>query len=61
MGIIKEPKEVDLSNKSEPWTAQELADFRELMQVLKSKNAKRNSRMLKATAKQKDLTIAKQK
>lgn len=28
MGLIKEPKNVDLSTKSEPWTKQELADFR---------------------------------
>jgi hypothetical protein len=32
MGLIKEPKNVDLSTKSEPWTEQELADFRKIMQ-----------------------------
>lgn len=28
MGLIKELKNVDLSTKSEPWTEQELSDFR---------------------------------
>ncbi len=38
MGLIKEPKHVDLSTKSEPWTESELADFRKLMQEIKDKN-----------------------
>jgi hypothetical protein len=46
MGIIKEPREVDLSTKSEPWTEQELSDFRKIMQGVKSKNAKRKQRMV---------------
>ena len=37
MGLIKEPKNVDLSTKSEPWTEQELADFRKIMQEIKEK------------------------
>jgi hypothetical protein len=41
MGLIKEPKEVDLSTKSEPWTEEELNDFRKLMNEIKLKNAKR--------------------
>lgn len=41
MGLIKEPKNVDLSTKSEPWTEKELADFRKIMQKIKAKNAKR--------------------
>jgi hypothetical protein len=41
MGLIKEPKEVDLSTKSEPWTEEELIDFRKLMNGIKLKNAKR--------------------
>ena len=41
MGLIKEPKEVDLSTKSEPWTEEELTDFRKLMSELKLKNTKR--------------------
>ncbi len=44
MGLIKEPKNVDLSTKSEPWTENELADFRKLMEELKRKNKKRQIR-----------------
>ena len=44
MGMIKEPKDVDLSTKSEPWTEQELADFRKIMQEIKAKNAKHRKR-----------------
>jgi hypothetical protein len=53
MGLIKEPKNVDLSTKSEPWTEQELADFRKLMQQIKAKNAKRKERPLRTKHKQK--------
>ena len=56
MGLIKEPKNVDLSTKSEPWTEQELADFRKIMQRIKAKNAKRTERDLKATEKCKQTT-----
>ncbi len=41
MGLIKEPKEVDFSTKSEPWTEEELIDFRKLMSEIKLKIAKR--------------------
>ena len=41
MGLIKEPKNVDFSFQSEPWTEEELKDFRKLMTELKAKNAKR--------------------
>ena len=44
MELIKEPIEVDMSTKSEPWTEQELADFRKIMQAIKAKNAKRKQR-----------------
>lgn len=47
MGLIKEPKNVDLSTKSEPWTEEELADFRKIMQDIKAKNAKRKERSLR--------------
>lgn len=47
MGLIKEPKNVDLSTKSEPWTEQELTDFRKIMQDIKAKNAKRKERALR--------------
>ena len=39
MGLIKEPKNVDFTVKSKPWTAKELKDFRELMAELKAKNS----------------------
>lgn len=45
MGLIKEPKNIDLSTKSEPWTENELADFRILMQEIKAKNKKRQLRI----------------
>ena len=41
MGLIKEPKNVDFSIQSKPWTEEELIDFRILMKQLKAKNAKR--------------------
>jgi hypothetical protein len=41
MGLIKEPKNIDFSVQSEPWTEDELKDFRKLMSELKAKNAKR--------------------
>lgn len=41
MGLIKEPINIDLSTKSEPWTEKELSDFRELMITIKAKNAKK--------------------
>ena len=44
MGLIKEPKNIDLSTKSEPWTENELADFRKLMQEIKAKNEKQQLR-----------------
>jgi hypothetical protein len=47
MGLIKEPKNVDLSTKSEPWTEQELTDFRKIMQNIKTKNIKRKERALR--------------
>lgn len=53
MGLIKEPKNVDLSTKSEPWTEQELVDFRKIMQDIKDKNAKRKERALRLSANKK--------
>jgi hypothetical protein len=47
MGLIKEPKHVDLSTKSEPWTDKELFDFRKIMQEIKMKNEKLEERSLK--------------
>jgi hypothetical protein len=50
MGLIKEPKNVDLSTKSEPWTKQELVDFRKIMKDINAKNAKRKERSLRRKA-----------
>jgi len=47
MGLIKEPKNIDLSTKSEPWTEEELSDFRKIMQEIKTKNAKRKEKGLR--------------
>jgi hypothetical protein len=47
MGLIKEPKNVDLSTKSEPWTEQELVDFRKIMQDIKDKNAEQKEQALR--------------
>ncbi len=44
MGLIREPKNVDLTTKSEPWSEQDLLDFRKIMQDIKAKNAKRKVR-----------------
>jgi hypothetical protein len=51
MGLIKEPKNVDLSTKSEPWTEQELSEFRKIMQDIKAKNARRKKRALQLKSK----------
>ena len=47
MGLIREPKNVDLSTKSEPWTEQELVDFRKIMQDIKDKNTKHKDMTLR--------------
>jgi hypothetical protein len=41
MALIKEPINVDLSTKSEPWTKKELKDFREIMKIIKEKNERK--------------------
>ena len=41
MGLIKEPKNIDFTIKSEPWTKEELLDFRKIMKVLKAKTIKK--------------------
>ncbi|MEO7046368.1 MAG: hypothetical protein ABI091_13745 [Ferruginibacter sp.] len=38
MGLIREPKNVDFTVKSQPWTEEELRDFRKLMNKIKEKN-----------------------
>jgi hypothetical protein len=44
MGLIREPKNVDFTVQSKPWTEEELHDFRILMNELKLKNTKRKIR-----------------
>lgn len=44
MGLIREPKNVDFTVQSKPWTEEELRDFRKLMTKLKAKNASRKLR-----------------
>jgi hypothetical protein len=44
MGLIKEPKNVDFSVESKPWTAEELLDFRKQIAKLKEKNTARKLR-----------------
>lgn len=51
MGLIKEPKNIDFSTKSEPWTENELADFRKLMLEIKAKNKKRSLKSLSSKKK----------
>ena len=45
MRLIKEPKNIDLSTMSEPWSEQELKEFRLIMQ--KSKLKKQSKFILK--------------
>ena len=46
MGLIKEPKNIDMSTKSEPWTEEELLDFRKIIQETKTKIAKSKNRIV---------------
>jgi hypothetical protein len=55
MGLIKEPKNIDLSTSSEPWTEKELSDFRKIMQDIKAKNAKRKENVLHLKTNKKQL------
>ena len=51
MGLIREPKNIDFTVNSKPWTEDELQDFREIMNKLKAKPRKRTIRKKpKATA-----------
>lgn len=51
MGLIKEPKNIDLSTKSEEWSEKDLADFRKLMAAIKAKNSRRKSIFAKSKRK----------
>ena len=55
MGLIREPKNIDFTVQSKPWTDEELRDFRILMNDLKAKNTtKRN--LKKPSVKKKIMT-----
>jgi len=47
MGLIREPKNIDFTNQSKPWSEAELREFRELMQNIKAKNSQRKQRLLR--------------
>ena len=51
MGLIREPKDLDFTVQSKPWTEEELRDFRKLMKELKAKNDKRKLRSKKTKKK----------
>jgi hypothetical protein len=51
MGLIKEPKNVDFTVQSTPWTEEELTDFRKLMTELKAKNVRQNFQYFKVRKK----------
>lgn len=41
MGLIREPKGVDFTIKSEPWTEEELIEFSALIKAYKEKEKKK--------------------
>ena len=51
MGLIREPKNVDFTVQSTPWTEEELSDFRKLMTELKAKNVRKKIREVKVRKK----------
>ena len=52
MGLIKEPKKVDLLIKSEPWSDKELTELRKIMKAQKEKRKKLPLRTAKPKIKQ---------
>jgi hypothetical protein len=47
MGLIREPKNVDFIIKSEPWTSEELKQFREIMKQQRERKKKVKLRITK--------------
>ena len=45
MGLIREPKNVDFTIKSEPWTKEELKKFRAIMKQQREMRAKLKARV----------------
>ncbi len=61
MGLIKEPKNVDLIINSKPWTEEELAEFRAIMKKRKEAKAQRKprtSKALKSTGHNSELSLS---
>jgi hypothetical protein len=53
MGLIKEPKNVDLTIESKPWNEEELAELSKIIQKAKaSKKARTNKKRLVESKKQ---------
>jgi hypothetical protein len=50
MKFTKEPKEVDFLIKSEPWSEKDSADFKLLIQEIKTKNKRKKSSSTAKTA-----------
>jgi hypothetical protein len=48
MGLIREPKNVDFTVQSKPWSETELKDFRKLMTELKAKNERKKLKDVKS-------------
>lgn len=51
MGIIKEPKNIDLTINSKPWTAEEVAELRAIIKKRKDAKAKSKSKTEKTISK----------
>jgi len=51
MGLIKEPKNIDLTINSKPWTEEELAELRAIIKKRKEANAKTKAKIAKTSTK----------
>jgi hypothetical protein len=54
MGLIREPKDVDFSMKSEPWTEEELVEFRKIMAKINARDARRKEKASQKKSKVKE-------
>ena len=65
MGLIKEPKNVDFTVQSGPWTEEELKDLRSLMNELKAKHTKKkvlpSAKKRKSVYNSSDFTLSEQR
>jgi len=60
MGLIKEPKNIDLTANSKPWTEEELAELRSIIKKRKKPKLKRIQRHLKLWKRSTGHNIAKE-